>query len=70
MLVAKAAAASTISPAPTSSVRRRPKRSARVVSSREMPVSPRSVRLSSSPIRGCGNPAAVRCSTSTTEVSP
>jgi len=35
-----------------------------------MPVSPRSVRVSKSPIPACGMPARERCSTNTTEASP
>jgi hypothetical protein len=43
--------ASAIKAAPTTSVCRRPQRSARVVSQSEMAVSPRSVSVSSRPMR-------------------
>ena len=70
VVAAKSRPAPTISAAPSASMRRRPARSARVVTSSDTAVSPSSVRVSSRPIRSGERPAAARWSTSTTERAP
>ena len=60
LVSAKAIPATTISAAPATSVRRRPKRSAFVVSHSEMIVSPMSVSVSTTPIASGSRPAAAR----------
>jgi len=53
---AKTSPATTMSAAPTISMRRRPMRSARVVITSEMAVSPISVKVSSMPVCGFAQP--------------
>src|SRR5262245_38689778 len=59
-----------IKPAPTINVRRRPSRSALVVSHNEIAVSPTSVSVSKRPTSHSLRPTSIRYSTSTTESIP
>ena len=66
----RTAPASVISPAPSTSIRRRPMRSAEVVIQSDVAMSPNSARLKSRPTVRSPNPSACRYSARVTETNP